>query len=194
MENTTCHLIGGAPRTGKTTLANEIATKHGIKPLSTDSILVMMMKMVQEEDYPDLFYLKGMTVEDFYEKYSTPQQAVEAGVKSGVDAERGLIALLEYTLPAWKIVVLEGDVVTPSFAKRMQQKFPTTTFYTTFLYDDNEQRIRERIFREGLWSRTVPYSDDVKPKEVAYAIEYNKWFLNDAKLCGIGVTNVNSTP
>lgn len=194
MENTVCYLIGGAPRTGKTTLANEIAANHGIKPFSTDSILVMMMKIVREEDYPDLFYLKGMSIEEFYEKYNTAQKAVEAGVKSGLDAERGLVALLEHTLPAWKVIVLEGDIITPSFAKRMQQKFPNTTFHTTFLYDDNEQRIRERIFREGLWSRTVPYSDAIKPKEVAYAIEYNEWFLNDAKQYDMKVTKVTSTP
>jgi len=149
------------------------------------------MKIVREEDYPDLFYLKGLTVEEFYEKYDTPRKTVEAGVKSGLAAERGLIALLEHTLPAWKVIVLEGDVIT-SFAKRMQQKFPDTTFHTTFLYDNDEQRIRERIFREGLWSRTVPYSDNVKPKEVAYTVEYNKWFLNDAKQCGIEITNVGS--
>src|SRR5687768_11791320 len=133
MEDTICYLIGGAPRTGKTTLAEALARQNGVKSLSTDSILVMMMKIVRREDYPSLFYTEGFTVEEFYKKYSTPTDAVKASVRAGQDAERGISALIEHTLPSWKVIVIEGDAITPGFVKGLQKKYPKTSIRATFL-------------------------------------------------------------
>lgn len=190
MEETICYLIGGAPRTGKTTLAKKLASENGIKSLSTDSILVMMMKIVRREDYPNLFYTEGLTVEEFYEKYNTPVSAVEAGVKAGKDAERGIIALIEHTLPSWRVIVIEGDVITPSFAKGLQEKYPKTSIRATFLYDNDSERIKERIYTKGLWTRDKPYSDAVKPMEVEYVKAYNEWFRHEVERYGFEIDQV----
>ena len=190
MENTICYLIGGAPRTGKTTLAKKIASENGIKSLSTDSILVMMMKMVRREEYPNLFYTQGLTVEGFYERYDTPIKAVEASVKAGQDAERGIIALIEHTLPSWKVIVIEGDVITPGFVKGLQEKHPKISIRTTFLHDNDSGRIKERIYTKGLWSRDKPYSDAVKPMEVEYVKAYNEWFRHEAERYGFKIDQV----
>lgn len=93
---------------------------------------------------------------------------------------------------SWKTEVLEGDVVTPAFAERMKKKFPDTTFHIIFLYDATGESIRERVFREGLWSRTIPYSDAVKPKEVAYAMAYNEWLLREANHYGMEIKKIAS--
>lgn len=190
MDDAVCYLIGGAPRTGKTTLAEKLANENGIKSLSTDSILVMLTKIVRREDYPNLFYTQGLTVEDFYEKYDTPTKAVEASVKAAYDAERGIIALIEHTLPAWKVIVIEGDIITPGFVKRLQDKYPKTSIRTTILFDDNHERITERIFTKGLWARDKPYSDAIKPKEVEYVKAYNKWFQREAERYGMKVDKI----
>ncbi len=190
MEDTICYLIGGAPRTGKTTLARQLAAEHHTQPLSTDSLLVMFRKIVRREDHPDLFFIQGMTVEEFYEKYDTPQKALEASLKAGRDAEGSLTALLEYIIPSWKVVVMEGDVITPEYAQRMREKFPKTAFHVTFLYDEDGEYIQERVFREGLWSRTVPYTDAVKPKEIAYAKAYNQWFYDEARRYGMEIKKI----
>jgi len=190
MEDTICYLIGGAPRTGKTTRAEKLASENGIKSLSTDSILVMLTKIVRREDYPNLFYTHGITVEEFYEKYDTPTKAVETSVKASYDAERGITALIEHTLPAWKVIVVEGDIITPGFAKRLQDKYPKTSIRPTFLFDDDNERITERIFTKGLWTRDKPYSDAVKPMEVEYVKAYNEWFRHEAERYGFEIDRV----
>ena len=80
MEDTICYLIGGAPRTGKTTLAKKLAGENGIKSLSTDSILVMMMKIVRREDYPDLFYteMSNMFWKKVFRRQMKRGDAIEA--------------------------------------------------------------------------------------------------------------------
>lgn len=191
MEDVVCYLIGGAPRTGKTTLAEKVALEHGTKSLSTDSILVMMMKMVRQEDYPDLFRTHGHTVESFYQKYDTAKKVAEAEVKAGLDAEKGIVAVLELLLPAWKTVVLEGDMITPGFVVRLKEKFPKTSIQATFLYDDNYERIKERIYTKGLWSRSKPYTDTIKPKEIEFVQAFNEWYLHEAKRYGVEITKVN---
>ena len=188
MENTVCYLIGGAPRTGKTTLAERLARESNMKSLSTDSISVMMTKIVRREDYPNIFYTQGVTVEEFYEKYDTPTKAVEAGLKAGYDTEKGTTALIESLLPTWKAIVIEGVFVTPSFVRQLQKKYPKTAIHPTFLFDNNKQRIRERIYAKGLWSHSRPYSDAVKPKEVEYVVAYNEWFRDEAVRQGFNVT------
>lgn len=102
----------------------------------------MFMKIVRPEDHPDLFFIQGMTVEDFYEKYDTPEKALEASIKAGVDAERALSAVLEYTIPSWKIVVLEGDVITPAFAARMRE---VSEYHFSYLFPvRRRQRAHQR--------------------------------------------------
>lgn len=191
MEDAVCYLIGGAPRTGKTTFANKIAKENGTKVLSTDSLMVMMRKIVRREDYPELFFIDGHTVESFYQMYNTAQKVLDAEVKAGLCAEKGIIAILEHTLPAWRVVVLEGDVITPGIADRLKKKYPKTTFHTTFFYDDNEARVHDRIYSKRLWSRDEPYTDDVKPQEVAFVKAYNKWYLTEAKRYNVAVTHVD---
>jgi len=190
MENTVCYLIGGAPRTGKTTLAERLASENGIKPLSTDSISAMMTKLVRREDYPNLFYKQGLTVEEFYEKYDTPAKAVAAGVKAASDTERGVALFIEHVLPAWKVIIIEGVFITPGFVKRLQEKHPKTSIHSTFLFDDDRDRIRERIYTKGLWSHNKLYSDAVKPKEIEYVAAYNEWFRDESKRHGLDITKV----
>ncbi|HET9412123.1 MAG TPA: hypothetical protein VFO38_04720 [Candidatus Saccharimonadales bacterium] len=180
MENTVCYLIGGAARTGKTTMANELAVEHGIKPFCTDSLHVMLTKLVRRQDNPDLFYTHDLSVEQFYEKNNTPQKALEATVKAALASEYGFTVFIERILPSWQVMVIEGTLITPGFVSRLRQKYPDTTFEATFLYDDNLDRIRDRIYTHGLYYRT-PYSDNIKPKEVAYVQACNDWYKKEAK-------------
>lgn len=191
MENAQCYLIGGAPRTGKTTLAERIAAEHGVKSLPTDSISAIMTKLVRREDYPNLFYKQGLTVEAFYEKYDTPAKEVEAGVKAGYDTEVATTVIIEHTLPAWKVIVVEGAFITPSFVRRFQEKYPKLIIHPTFLFDDNKGRIKERIYTKGLWGHnSTPYPDAIKLKEIEYVVAYNEWFLNEIERYGFDITKV----
>lgn len=115
---------------------------------------------------------------------------MEASVRAGHDAERGITALIEHTLPKWRVIVVEGDIITPGFVKRLQNKHPNTSIRATFLFDDNSERIAERIYSKGLWRRDKPYSDEIKPKEVAYVKAYNEWFQREARQYGVKIDQI----
>jgi hypothetical protein len=43
-----------------------------------------------------------------------------------------------------------------------------------FLADENENKIREVVFRRGLWAAADTYPDSVKEKEVEWALLFSK--------------------
>jgi predicted kinase len=63
-----CHLIGGAPLSGKTTLAEKLAVKTGAVQFSTDNIRDWMRQVATESEYPSLFEDIKLHVERYYEK------------------------------------------------------------------------------------------------------------------------------
>lgn len=187
MEDAVCYLIGGAPRTGKTTLGEKIAKMNDIKSLSTDAISVMMAEIVSRKDYPNLFYREDLNVGEFYEKYDTPAKAVEAGVKAGQDTEKAVLALIKYILPTWKVIVIEGVFITPGFVRQLQHSFPKLSIDATFLFDDDKERIKKRVYAKR---NAQPYSDAVKLKEVEYIAAYNEWFRKEADRYEFDITEI----
>lgn len=188
LNKTTCYLIGGAPRTGKTTFAREIAQKHRVKPISTDTIAGIVMDTAGKEKYPYLYYVREHTdVESFYRQYDTPQKVLEIALKAAAQLEEPIIVFLKRFLSDWGTVVLEGAAVTPVLVLRLQDAFPETIFHTIFMHDKSGEHIEENIYAKGLWRRDEHYSDEVKPKEIAYAQAYNEWVKREAEQHGMEV-------
>lgn len=180
-KGTVCYLIGGAPRTGKTTRAYELAKEHVTKPLSTDAIAGIIMETAGRDRYPALFYVRDhQSAESFYRQYDTPERALEVGIAAGRQLEEPIIIVLKRLLPDWRTVILEGVAITPAFVERLERAFPETDFRVTFLYDKTGKHIEENIYAKGLWRRDESYSDDVKPNEIAYAQVFNEWIYDEA--------------
>lgn len=188
---TICYLIGGAPRTDKTTLSYKLAKEHATKPLSTDALAGIIMDTAGKDRYPALFYAREHpSVESFYRQYVLPEQVLQVGIAAGKQLEEPIIVVLKRLLPDWGTVVLEGVAITPAFAKRLQEVFSDTEFRVIFMYDKTGERIGERIHAKGLWRRDESYSDEIKPKEIAYAREFNEWVKKEAEKYDMEIMNV----
>lgn len=185
----TCYLVGGAPLSGKSTLADILAAEHLAVQISTDNIRDWMIKVTNKADYPRLFYGHELGPEEYYRKYDTARKVMEGEIEQGKDVEAGIRALLECFLP-WERMVIEGIGITPEFAVNLAKEFPDIQFETRILYDDNDLRIKHRISERGLWGSKGTYPDYIKDKEFEWVKLYNEYFKIEADKYKLELTKV----
>lgn len=75
MKTRTIILIGGAPTTGKSTMAALVAKHLSLPWISTDQIRETMRIVARREDHPKLFNPEGYTAERFLTEFSAEQIA-----------------------------------------------------------------------------------------------------------------------
>ncbi len=179
-------LIGGAPLAGKTTLSKKIAKEENAVELSTDSIRSWMKNILNKDDYPDLFCTSGMSAEEFYEKFTTPQSVVDEEIAEGVDVAKGVVALLNTGI-SWEHLVIEGIAVTPQLIVELKEMFSDREVEGYIVVDTDETRIDTRIRGRGLWGPLDTYPESLIPREVEWVILYNRWFEEQAKKYGVEI-------
>ena len=163
-------LIGGAPTTGKSTLAALVAKHLKLPWISTDQIRETMRLVARREDYPKLFNPEGYDAQKFLTEFSASQIA-DMKLEQGEAVWPGIKKFIEddYT---WKEgFVMEGVNILPhliakDFANNKQIK-------SIFLVDEDVNRIRDVIYNRGLWDDACEYSDDLKPKEIEWVLDFS---------------------
>jgi 2-phosphoglycerate kinase len=191
---TTCYLVGGAPLSGKTTLASILAVRHQAVQISTDNIREWMWKLTRPEDYPLLFSRRHngreLDVEEYYKIY-TPKDVVRSQIKQGKDVDTGIRAVIGSELP-WERLVIEGIAITPESVLALKKNFPKIHFETTFLFDDNAERITKRIHERGLWGPAGTYPGYITDKEVEWVILYNEFYKAEAQRHNLPLLPIDS--
>jgi 2-phosphoglycerate kinase len=163
-------LIGGAPTTGKSTMAHLVAKHLGVPWISTDQIREIMRLVANRKDYPKLFNPEGYTAERFLTEFSA-EQIANMEMEQGEAVWPGIKKFIEddYT---WKDgFVIEGvnllpHLIAKDFANEKQIK-------PIFLVDEDADRIRNVVFTRGLWDDAHTYSDDVKEKEIEWTLLFS---------------------
>jgi 2-phosphoglycerate kinase len=158
-------LIGGAPTTGKSTMAQMLSKHLDLPWISTDQIREIMTATVNQESFPHLFSEKGYTPERFYEEFST-EQIADKEMMQGDEVWRGIQALIQKDL-TWRTgCIIEGVNILPHLVARDFKD--DRRIKTVFLVDDDADRVREVIFSRGLWEEASKYSDEAKEKEIEW--------------------------
>lgn len=169
-------LIGGAPATGKTTLAKFFSKKLNVPWISTDLIRSWMKSIVSKDDFPDLFNFVNITAEEHYTKFDVLEtinyevardKEVFKGVKSFIDSN-----------DEWVSFIIEGISIHPDFVSQLSDDF---NIIPVFLIDENSARIKDIIYSRGLWDKAGAYSDWVKEIEIDYLIQTNTNYLESCK-------------
>lgn len=159
-------LIGGAPTTGKTVMAERVARQLAIPWISADQIRNVMSAVVREEDYPQLFQFDSYTAEEFLKEH-TADEAAAMEMKRAEAVWDGVVAFIEDTFAWPNGFVLEGAYILPHLVHKSFHNRPDIK--AVFLVDEDVDRAREVVFeRDGLWDENESPSDEVKEKEVKW--------------------------
>ncbi|AKM84209.1 TPA: hypothetical protein DCZ46_03945 [Candidatus Campbellbacteria bacterium] len=174
-------LIGGAPTTGKSTMAALVAKHLNLPWISTDQIRETMRLVARREDYPKLFNIEGYDAQKFLTEFSASEiadieleqsEAVWVGIKKFIEND--------YT---WKKgFVMEGVGILPHLvAKDFSNNKEITS---VFLVDEDADRIKDVIYNRGLWDDAKKYSDDLKPKEIEWVLDFSHKLRAEAEKYG----------
>lgn len=181
MKNKTVILIGGAPATGKSTVAKNLSNRLRLPWISTDQIRGIVGDYAKREDYPNLPLPEGYDTADKFLTHFSAEEIVDMEFAQGKDVWPGIKYLIEEEY-AWKEgVIIEGVNITPELAHEYKD---TENVKVIFLVDEDADRLREVVYSRGLWDKADTYSDDLKPKEIEWAILFSKKLMDEAKKYG----------
>lgn len=187
MKARTIILMGGAPTTGKSTLAGLLAKHMGLPWISTDQIREIMRLYARREDHPKLFNPEGYDAEKFLTEFSASQIA-DMEMEQGEAVWPGIKEFIEddYT---WKDgFVMEGVNILPHL---IAKDFPNEKHIKPiFLVDEDADRIRSVVFTRGLWGDAHTYSDDLKEKEVEWALLFSHKLKREVEKYGYSCIEV----
>lgn len=172
-------LIGGAPTTGKSTVANLLSKHLNLPWISTDQIRETMRVTADRKKIPNLFNPEGYDAERFLTEFSA-EEIVRMEMEQGDAVWPGVKNFIEedYT---WKQgFIIEGVNILPHLvAQDLSQPCKAV-----FLIDEDADRTREVVFTRGLWGDAHTYSDDVKEKEVEWAVLFSHKLNAEAERYG----------
>lgn len=121
------YLIGGAPRSGKTTLAKQLSKKLELPWISTDTLESVVAQYVPEKELPILFpksVIRKETAQsndEMYKQYSA-QEIVDAYIEQSKALIDAIKIFLESESKYNHSYILEGYHITPTLVNKLQQK------------------------------------------------------------------------
>lgn len=176
-------LIGGAPTTGKSTLAWSLSQTLGLPFFPTDKIRSIMRTVADKNRYPALFNASGYDAERFLTELTT-EQIVQMEFDQGEETWLGVKALIDgyCYYDTEKGCIIEGVGILPKMVAQDFHDNPHVTAF--FLVDHDIARMRKAIFTRGLWDNAHKYGDHLKEKEVAWASLYSQKLEQEAQKYG----------
>ena len=180
-------LIGGAPTTGKSTMAHLVAKSLGIPWISTDQIRTIMRVVARRDDFPKLFNPEGYTAERFLTEFSS-EQIVQMEFAQAEATWIGIKKVIQEDYTWTDGFVIEGVNLLPHLIANNFRNHKNIK--PVFLVDEDADRIRNVIFRRGLYDHADTYSDDVKEKEVEWVSLFSHKLKKEAEKFGYPLVEV----
>ncbi|MFH1620481.1 MAG: hypothetical protein ABIB04_00140 [Patescibacteria group bacterium] len=141
------YLIGGPPRSGKTTLAKKLASQLRIGWVSTDFLESIVREYTPAKNYRKLFpknNLRGKTSgtnDEMYARFSY-KQITAAYIKQGKTSWKAIESFIGDCINESHDFVIEGYQIHPKLTTKMMNGFPKQ-IHAVFLIKKNEQALVE---------------------------------------------------
>jgi len=182
-------LIGGAPTTGKSTVAQALAKELDLPWLSTDQIRNTMRVVADKDKYPNLFN-GGLDAETFLTSF-TASEIVDKEIAQSEAAWLGIKAFIEEDYTWSKGFIIEGVNILPHLVARDFSE--DSNVRAIFLIDHDNERMKKVIYERGLWADASDYPDYVKEKELEWAALFGKRLDESAKEHGFPMIEIHKT-
>lgn len=132
------YLIGGTPRSGKTTLAMLLSKKLKISWIPTDTIELMVQSYTPREEFPKRFpksiirQKTNYSNDTMYEQFTTKQIA-NAYIRQSRAVWKTIEKLVEAELKEGRSYILEGYHIHPRLVAELRRKFGSRNIKSVFL-------------------------------------------------------------
>ncbi len=163
-------LIGGTPRAGKTTLAQNISRELSIPWISADVLGAIARTYVSEDKIDSLFPVNKIRKEtgggndDLYNAYSK-EEIVSSYLKQGETIEKAVSVFVEYTISEGWDYVIEGYQITPKIMSELVKTYPEVS--SVILINSNSNETLERSKASNVasdWVRDKTNSEETFEK------------------------------
>ncbi|HTV47188.1 MAG TPA: hypothetical protein VMG59_01960 [Phycisphaerae bacterium] len=167
-------LIGGAPLTGKTTVAILLATRLGYACISTDDISAALRAVTTSETHPDLHPMGGQDYRTYYVRTSPKKLIHDADFQ--LQATWPAVAAVIREHATWRVpAVIEGWGLRPEWVAEMDLQ-ETATFW--LIADD--ETIRQRLLADTDFLRWASNKEKLIEHFAARSIWYNRLIAESA--------------
>lgn len=181
-------LLGGAPTTGKSTIAQALAKHFNLPWISTDQIRNTMRITASRDTYPNLFNPEGYDAERFLTEFSA-EQIVDMEFRQSEAAWMGIRAFIQDDYTWNDGFVIEGVNILPQL---VAEDFTGRDDITAiFVVDHDNERMRKVIYERGLWDDADKYPDSLKDKEVEWATLFSQRLEAEAQKHGFSLVEVH---
>jgi 2-phosphoglycerate kinase len=138
------YLIGGAPTTGKSTLAKYLSKELDIPWISCDQIREFTLDILRKykSDFPDFFTDTDFTADEFLTKFNA-KEISDLEIKQGIEFQKFLQIFIDNSYP-WKSFIIEGVNILPEFISQI--KFDGEII-PLFVVDEDADRRWVHVYR-----------------------------------------------
>jgi 2-phosphoglycerate kinase len=185
------YLIGGAPTTGKSTVAKLLAKELSLPWISTDQLREIVKPYGDKNRFPTLYDTANLTAEEFLSMYSA-EQIAEMGFKQGDDVWPAVKGLLNNKSDWQRGGIVEGVNILPHLVAE-ENYVNKEKVKPIFLVDLDRERMTQVVYTRGLYDDADKYSDDVKDTEVEWAMIFAQRLKKEAEKYGFPCVEISKT-
>ena len=157
-------LIGGAPGTGKSTIAQNLSKELDLPWISTDQLRGIVRDYAVREQYPDLLLPEGLDTAETFLANLSAEKIADMEYQQAYDVWPAVSYVVNETY-GWKDgVIIEGVNIIPELInEHCADKSNVQAF---FVIDEDQDRLHDVVYGRGIWDDADAYADELKPKEV----------------------------
>jgi 2-phosphoglycerate kinase len=181
------YLIGGAPRCGKTTIAQALAKERGCSWLPTDYLMSAFNRYVPEDERATQL-LPGQSNDDRYAQHSV-EEIVESYHRRAQAAAPGITSIVEYAHSDRRDLILEGFHLEPWLIRDLQTRYGESICGVLLVCLD-PVKLSERLKDEDAgWVVRLTSEPTTFPKIAAMVVAYSAKLQAQATELGLPVVS-----